>query len=391
MAPQTGHQLFVYAEAPPLAGDVVTHGLFRASTPMLRAVRDTIDVIALFPWDRHFRAAMLDPVLAPLCRAPSLLLTWLRLAMRRLSLRPMESRLAATLVGGRAARSKAEHILCLEGSDPDVLADVAAVAARAGKPFSVYVVDDFLIPMRLAGAGEATIEAARQRARTLLQRADHVFAISDGLGKIFEKDFGVTTTTLPLVFEPGPQYAEPLRKQILFVGSVNFLYADALRQLLAVVTQVRAQTGEDLVIRLTSPSAAALGELPPFVTVAPLKGAEALARELSASLFAFLPYSFEEKVADMVRTSFPSKLMEYLAYARSIVAFAPDYANSSAYFRDFGLPYLVHDLAALKATILLHLREQPMHASLYRQQLQSVHAPTVARNILLSSLFGRAS
>jgi hypothetical protein len=383
--------IFVYAEAPPLGENVVTHGLFRAATPMLRAIRDVIDVIALFPWDRHFRLAMLDPVLAPLCAAPPRLLTWLRLAGRRLGLHPLERHFAALLAGSRAARSPATHILCLEGSDPDVLADAAAVAARAGKPFSVYVVDDFLIPMRIEGVDEAVIEAARLRAQASLRQASHVFAISDGLGKLFEKDFGVVTTTLPLVFEPAPAPREPLRTQIIFVGSVNFLYADALRVLLAAVAEVRAESGQDLTVRFTSPSAASLGPLPGFVQVAPLARAADLAREISASLFAFLPYSFDAQVAEMVRTSFPSKLMEYLAYARSIVAFAPDYANSAAYFRDHALPELAHDRAALKAAILRHLRDAPVHSETYRRQLESVHAPQAARQIILSTLFGSAS
>lgn len=386
----TDKPLFVYAEAPPLGENVVTHGMYRAATPMLRAIKDATAGIALFPWDRRFRPAMLDPQLAPLCTTAPTVYAWIRTASRRLNLphsRLME-RVAAATIGPQAKHSSASHILCLEGSDPDALANVARIAARAGKPFSVYVVDDFLTPMRLAGEREYVIAKAAERARAALQKASHVFSISDGLGRLFEKEFGVHPTTLPLVFELGQEYAQEVRKQIIFVGSVNFLYEDALRALVEDVGAVRTETGEDLTIRFTSMSANMLGELPSYVHVEPLGSAESLAREISASLFAFLPYSFNPKVANMVRTSFPSKLMEYLAHARSIVAFAPDYANSTAYFLAHGLPEVIHDRAALRLVVRQHLREAPVHSALYRRQLRQVHAPQAARQTILSTLFG---
>ena len=125
--------------------------------------------------------------------------------------------------------------------------------------------------------------------------------------------------------------------------------------------------------------------------VEPLDSAHSLAREIASSLFAFLPYSFSPELADMVRTSFPSKLMEYLAYARSIVAFAPDYANSTAYFRGFGLPQTVLDQAGLEAEITRHMREMPVYSARYRAQLARVHSPAAARQTLLATLSGKSS
>jgi hypothetical protein len=385
--------ILVYAEAAPLSENVVTHGLYRAATPLLRAIRDRITAIALFPSNRNFRMTMLDAQLAPLCNNPPSILPWLRAAGRRLGAFDglIERMLAAALIDPQVARSSAAHILCLEGSDPDVLSNVARIASRAGKPFSVYVVDDFITPMRLAGIAENAISATEKRARAALQQARHVFAISDGLGALFEKEFGVTATTLPLVFEPGPEFSEPVKKQIIFVGSVNFLYADALRALIEGVHAIREESGEDLRIRFTSPSAVELGTLPSFVQVEPLGSAQSLAREISASLFAFLPYSFEARVADMVRSSFPSKLMEYLAYARSIVAFTPEYANTTSYFRAYDLPELVHDRDALRLTIQRHLKEAPVFSDIYRRQLTRIHSPQTARETILSTLFGARS
>jgi hypothetical protein len=382
------NEFFIYAEAPPLGENVVTHGLFRASTPILRAVRDSIETIALFPWDRHFRMSMLDPALSALCTGPAPSMAWFRAATKRLGPigQRLDTRLAIGLIAPKATTSTAQHILCLEGSDPLVLPHVAGIAATARKPFSVYVVDDILLPMRLGGADDKMIMRATEGVRASLSKAHTVFAISDRLGSLFERQFGVKATTLPLIFEPQPLPNETPRKQIIFVGSINFLYADPLRKLIATVEEIRDQTGEELTIRFTSRSAAMLGDLPPFVRVEAISGAENLAREISASLFAFLPYSFDANVVEMIKTSFPSKLMEYLAYARSIVVFAPDYANSTHYFQSSGLPQVAHDGEGLKEEILRHLREVPCYRDHYLRQLSKAHSPVLAREIILSAV-----
>jgi hypothetical protein len=192
--------------------------------------------------------------------------------------------------------------------------------------------------------------------------------------------------TLPLAFEPLRRPEVPVKDQIFFLGSVNFLYADALKVLIDTVAQARAQTGRDLSIRFTSASTRMLDPLPNFVTVAPIEGAEALAREIAASLFAFLPYSFDEKLKTMVTTSFPSKSMEYFAYARSIVAYAPSYSNSSRLFGRHGLPTATDSRQELSQIIGAHLNSPPDHNALYRDYLERFHSLGAVRNTILATL-----
>jgi len=379
--------LFVYAESPPLDEGIATHGLYRAATPILNAIRDRIATIALYPMDRRYRLPQVASSLRPRCRSLPLPFTLFRTLRRRFLPADFENPLVTTIVGGWAHRSPASHLFALEGSDPEVLARLDRIAAKAGKDFSVYLVDDFEWTMRLNGKSEAEIARVSAQMRLSLRRAAHTFAITDELGQLLESQFGIAPVTLPLVFEPQPRPVVPVKDQIIFLGSVNFLYADALRTLIDAITQVRAATGRDLTLRFTSASAVeALGPLPGFVTIARIEGAQALAREIAASLFAFLPYSFDEKLKTMVTTSFPSKSMEYFAYARSIVVHAPEYSNSSRLFVRHHLPTVTASQQDLRQIIEAHLISPPDHNGLYRGYLERFHAPAAARNVILNTL-----
>jgi hypothetical protein len=385
----TDDMLFIYAESPPLDENIATHGLYRAGTPILKAVHDRIARIALYPMDRRYGMESVAATLRPLCRSLPRAFTLIRALRKRFFRDDFENNIIAGIVGSWARRSPAAQILALEGSDPEVLARVDAIAAKAGKPFSVYLVDDFAWSMRLSGKSEADIAATARRMQNSLRRARHVFAITDELGVLLHEQFGVSPVTLHLAFQPGTRPNPPVKDQIFFLGSVNFLYADALKVLIEIVGRLRAETGRDLTIRLTSSAARnELGLLPVFVTAAPIVGAEALSEEIAASLLAFLPYSFDEKLRTMVTTSFPSKAMEYLAYARSILVYAPGYSNSAQFFVRGGLPTIAATPQALEQAIRDHLEAAPDHSGVYHDYLERNHSPSVARSTILKTLAG---
>lgn len=389
MAETQTKKIFVYAESPPLHEDVATHGLYRAGTPILSAIRDRIAMIALYPMDRRYRLDSMDPRLRPLGRSLPLAFTLFRAVRKRIPFlkADFENSLVAEIVGDWAQRAAATEIFALEGSDPEVLARVDAIAARAGKPFSVYLVDDFAWTMRLGGASETKITAVSARMKAILARAQHVFAITDELGELLRAEFGVRPTTLGLAFEPKPRPSPAVKDQIIFLGSVNFLYVDALLSLIEIVDRIRTETGCNLVIRFTSKGGLSeLGALPDFVTAGPIPGAEALAQEIAASMFAFLPYSFDEKLRTMVSTSFPSKSMEYLAYARSIVVHAPEYSNSARFFARSDLPTVTVSRQSLEQTVRQHLRDHPNHSARYRDYLAHYHSPAAVRQTIVETL-----
>ena len=54
----------------------------------------------------------------------------------------------------------------------------------------------------------------------------------------------------------------------------------------------------------------------------------------------YVPYSFAPHFRRMTETSFPSKLFEYLAYAKKIVVWAPEYSSAAQFFMRHKLPGL---------------------------------------------------
>jgi hypothetical protein len=103
-------------------------------------------------------------------------------------------------------------------------------------------------------------------------------------------------------------------------------------------------------------------------------------------MLTFLPYSFDEKLRTMVTTSFPSKSMEYLAYARSILVHAPDYSNSARFFARADLPTVTSSPQAMERVIRDHLIAAPDHSAVYRSYLERYHSPAAVRDTLLHAL-----
>jgi hypothetical protein len=216
-----------------------------------------------------------------------------------------------------------------------------------------------------------------------------VFAITEGLGEHLLENYGVSATTLPLAFELQPRPLLPAKNQIIYLGSINFLYAEGLRDLFDVVERVSQTRGVELTVRLTVPAELAereLGRLPPFVVSSPIETSDGLAREIASSLFAFLPYSFDAREKAMVTTSFPSKSMEYLAYARSIVVYGPEYGVATRVFRKMGLPSVVSTPRELEEAVRVHQTAWPEHSLLYRKYLAAAYSREAARKTLCDEL-----
>jgi hypothetical protein len=286
-------------------------------------------------------------------------------------------------------RSAADILFCFVGADPGILTRAAKLADLAGKSCVFYVVDDFLSTMRIVGVDEGTIQGVRERSRAVLRAAKHVFAITDGLGEHLRESYGVSPTTLHLAFELEPRPMLTAKRQIIYLGSINFLYAEGLRDLFRVVERVRRSSGAELTVRLTVPAELAqreLGKLPDFVFSAPIQTSEGLAQEIASSLFAFLPYSFNSRERSMVTTSFPSKSMEYLAYARSIVVYGPEYGVATRVFRQMGLPSVVSSPRELEKVVHGHQAAWPEHSALYRSYLTAAYSRGAARKTLCDEL-----
>jgi hypothetical protein len=383
-------RILVYTEAAPVHHNVVAHGLHRAGVPIMRSIVEHIAGIAIFQSGQWFEKQDLDSNLTHLCVTVPRFPTLLCKALHRYSAFDfgIQNALPPLLLARAARRSSANVVLAFIGADVDHIIRGARLAAWSGKSYAFYLVDDFLLSLRQAGASKDTVQKATKQAREALRGASHVFTITDGLGEHLRKNYGVSSTTLPLAFEPEPRPLPSLKNQIIYVGGTNFLYADGLHDLFNTVERVRA-SGVDITVRLTVNAKVAardLGELPSFVHSAPVETAQGLANEIASSLYAFLPYSFDQQHRLMVSTSFPSKSMEYLSYARSIVVYGPDYGVATQYFRKAGLPTVVSSVVELEEATRTHLAVQPDSSASYRKYLATTHSLAAVRKILCADL-----
>jgi hypothetical protein len=170
-----------------------------------------------------------------------------------------------------------------------------------------------------------------------------------------------------------------------FLGSINHLYADGLHCLIDQVAKLRQTTGKELTIRVCSTHAQVnkeLGVVPPWVVLGSIANQTQLHMEMAAATFCFMPYSFAEEARSMVVSSFPSKMIDYLAHANAILVFSPEYAVPYRLLLDHELPFTCTTPKLLSEQLLALLNERPRLNSHYRQLLDQLFSVRAMRLVL---------
>lgn len=211
------------------------------------------------------------------------------------------------------------------------------VAETAGIPLWVYIVDDFESSASLLNKKVKSIKL-HEIVHDYIRRTDKVFSISSGMVNLIEEKYNKKSIMLPLPYTAKYDVKKEWKEQILFLGNLSHFYLDGLKLLLQTVKSINEETGTEIKVRLTTKT------LPPDfleyekeIEFGRIDGEEKLANEISLSLLCFIPYSFDERYKEMVETSFPSKLIECMAYAKNVFVFAPRGASASIYFNENGL------------------------------------------------------
>lgn len=233
------------------------------------------------------------------------------------------------------------------GIDPGTLVRAWCVAKRMKVPFHLYLVDD--IETHPSNIGTRKLNGLISH---ILRDAARVYTITDELGDLLNYRYGVKTRRLPLIPDhkiinnhvPSKDVHESSPFAV-YLGSINHLYEDGLKSLIDVVSRLRQETGKDLRVRLFSELAAVRrlcgGEIPNWIKAGPEVDDAVIRHQIETATLCFLPNSFDEKAREMVSTSFPSKLLDYLLSARAIVVFAPDYSISHKTLSVGFVPYVV--------------------------------------------------
>lgn len=377
---------FVYAENWPGHDGIPTTGLDRALVPIVSAILPWQPTILLAPRTlRHVRHT-LHPVVKPIARRASLLailLDELRTRRQRdydgtgYAIRQLRAKIGA-------ARGILFSVL---GGDARAYVRAATLAQSSGLAHVIYTVDD---PFAWADERQAQLpllQALKPRVTAALGSASAVTAITAGLAETLSAKSGRTCVPLALPYMEPPALADSIKRQLMYVGNMSHLYRDSFVQVIASVERRRA-AGDDLTLRVTFPATALDGiidHVPDFMEFGPINERQDLLTEIAESLAAVCPIAFDP-AQDMVRTSFPSKMLDYLGNARVIIVHGPIDSVAARYLSTNGLPYVTSSPVELDRTIEAIMNDMPDHRDAYSAQLNRAHGGEAFRETLASAI-----
>lgn len=260
-------------------------------------------------------------------------------------------------------RERCEKVVAV--SEP--LTDLPAgyLASRLSRlPFYCYLFDDY--STKWVGAKARLF--ARIAEPRLLKSAAGIIAPNEFLVDELERRYGIAVTLIPnacdlSVYEQGrasvPDY-DNSELRIVYTGAVYDAHFDALRNLGTATTMLESRSAK---VHLYTPtpfqylSRAGIDGPVVYHGLAPMSMMPRIQMEAHVL---FLPLAFDSPYPEVIRTSAPAKMGEYLAARRPILVHAPRGSFVSTYFRRHGCGLVVdqNDPAAL-ARAIEHLARDP--------------------------------
>lgn len=264
-------------------------------------------------------------------------------------------------IATRIRASGARRLFAFFGGGTWFLFITGWAARWTGLPFDVYLVDDLEESARQSRQPWLASLTRRVEPR-ILRRADRVFTISPGYVEHLWAKYRVRAEWLPVAIPRLDVGHRPYRPEqpdirtITFIGAVNALYLDALKDALQVIEQWNA-AGNPFRIRLSLLTYSNLGFLERelgrhgHLELRFRPSSQEFKQQLLNSWALFLPCSFAEEMRVMVSTSFPTKLVDMLPAGRPILVYGPPYASVLEYFAANKLPLCTHSPAQFKAVL----------------------------------------
>lgn len=386
-------KILVYSEAAPVHKDIVAVGMNRALTPLLLSIKQSVTSVIIYQLDKWHPIHHIDLKLSKLCRLlPKWTMYLVSVGRRAVFAQPVLDMIIAYYAAALVKNDKSDVLFSFVGADYGTLFRIGYIAKFANLNYGIYFVDDSFVSLDKAFLNTSYHVNKIERAIKIVQGATHVYTITEQLGKNIESICGVSSTVLNLPYEAITFKVDGsnLSLEIVYVGSINFLYRDSLLDLFDVVTELKGKTGRDIKIFLTTERSLAeneLGELPSFVESMPIQSEELLAEKLAKSLFTFLAYSFDEKNTKMVSSSFPSKLLPYLAYAQNIVVYGPHYSSASELFQKNNLPTITISREQLTSAIESLIDIKTDNSRVYQNHLQANYSLEATSEKIMRTLF----
>lgn len=250
-------------------------------------------------------------------------------------------------------------------------------------PFYAWLVDDWLLQSVL-DPGHRLAEALEAR---IVRDARRIMIPCPTLGEELFRRHGVQP-----VWVPNPRYEGPMappdgRHRFVFSGQVYAAHLDAVRNVLAALDRLdRPDVRLDVFSGYVTPG----GLAGPRVVVHPHRPFDQIARVHADADVLLLALAFDSPYPELIRTSCPTKLSDYLHSGRPILVHAPEDSFPARFCREQGFGLVVDrpDPAAVAEALQRLLDDPDLAERLGRRarECADLFAPDRSRRALLEAL-----
>lgn len=245
---------------------------------------------------------------------------------------------------------------------------------------SVYVVDDFIeYQRRILGVKE--IERLEKQIKRYLRAMSHIFVISEGMqNRILEiAERASVVLPIPYEFNEINSVNKQNNPQIMFLGSINDLYVKGIKDIAEIIDKINIEKGLHIELLFTYQKAAEVKRIIgnyQCIRSRRIEQENELRKTMRDCMFCFLPYSDDPAFFLMQNTSFPSKLIEYMSAAKSIVIYGNRQNTAATYFERNGAYQVIYgrDKKELEECVLNHIKEVTDYSEKYIDMLMRRHS-----------------
>jgi hypothetical protein len=233
----------------------------------------------------------------------------------------------------------------------------AGLACWATATPQIAIVHDNFVSSN-AAAWDFLVKVQRRLTRKILQRAAHVYAVSQQMQRLVfsecgrEAEIQWPSTTRPTRQADGqPQVTRLGGPIILFAGTIGYTVDDCLDLLanLIATEQLKeygmAEAKLHLCVPITRDDMRKRGWDHPDIVVRGWVSQSELYEALCGADILFLPYSFSKNAREAVETAFPSKTADYLAAGKPILVFGPKDSTLVRYAFEQGFAEIVNEFS----------------------------------------------